>query len=101
MNQLILDKPSKIYDSACADLMTMAERELAAFFGAVTEVFGAEQARLSAEDWLHELMAIQINDLPASPRQWRRLTVKVAARLAGRVNATSIAIASQALAYSD
>lgn len=34
--------------------MHMAERELAAFISAATELFGPEQARLSAEDWLEE-----------------------------------------------
>jgi hypothetical protein len=64
----------------------MAKRELSAFFCAVTELFGPEQAKASAEDWLHELMAG--NDLPASARQWRTLTIRAAARLASRVNAS-------------
>jgi hypothetical protein len=68
------------------DMMTMAKRELSAFFSAVTELFGSEQAEASAEDWLQELMAS--NDLPASPCQWRTLTVTAAARLARRVNAS-------------
>jgi len=46
----------------------MAEHELSAFFGAVTELFGSEQAALSAEDWLHAL--INIDGLPASTREW-------------------------------
>ena len=62
----------------------MAERELSAFFTAVTELFGSEQAEVSAEDWLRELIAC--NDLPASAREWRTLTVSAAVRLAGRVN---------------
>jgi alkylhydroperoxidase/carboxymuconolactone decarboxylase family protein YurZ len=67
------------------DAMTMATRELSAFFSAVTELFGSEQAEASAEDWLHELTAS--NDLPASTREWRTLTLTAAARLARRVNA--------------
>jgi hypothetical protein len=31
---------------------TIAERELFAFIGAVTQLFGPEEAKLSAEDWL-------------------------------------------------
>ena len=62
----------------------MAERELSAFFTAVTELFGSEQAEASVEDWLRELIAG--NDLPASTRAWRTLTVSAAARLARRVN---------------
>jgi hypothetical protein len=33
-------------NSPCADQMRLAERELASFVGAVTELFGPEQARL-------------------------------------------------------
>ncbi len=57
--------------------------ELAALFTAVTELFGPEQGRLSAEDWLHVLEAM--NGLPTSTREWRRVTVEVWARLAKRV----------------
>ena len=88
MNQLAINKPPKNHDPTCGDLMTMAEQELAAFFSAVTELFGSEQAQLAAEDWLQELVAV--NDLPASTRQWRLLTVKVSARLASRVTASSL-----------
>jgi len=35
--------------------MVIAERELAAFIRAVTELFGPEQARLAVEDWVDEL----------------------------------------------
>jgi hypothetical protein len=74
-------------NSGCADLMTMAERELSAFFNAVTKLFGAEQADLSAEDWLHEL--IEIDSLPTSAREWRLITAKVSTRLPAGVNASS------------
>jgi hypothetical protein len=79
MHELLLDRPLTTHD-----LMTMANRELSAFFSAVTELFGPEQAEQSAEDWLRELTASR--DLPASTRQWRTLTVTAAARLASRVN---------------
>jgi hypothetical protein len=39
----------------CTDEIHLAERELSAFIVAVAELFGADQARLSAEDWLDEL----------------------------------------------
>jgi hypothetical protein len=64
MNLLAHHEPSTDFNSGCADLMTMAERELSAFFKAVTQLFGLEQAKLSAEDWLHEL--IEIGGLPTS-----------------------------------
>ncbi len=67
-----------------ADLMAAAERGLSAFFRAVTELFGAEQAEASAEDWLRELSGSR--DMPATPRQWRTLTIAAAVRLASRVS---------------
>ncbi len=45
----------------------------------MTELFGPEQAEASAEDWLGELM--ESNDLPASTREFRMLTIAAAARL--------------------
>ena len=50
------------------------------------ELFGSEQAELSAEDWLQEL--IEIDGLPASAREWRLITAKVSTRLASRVSAS-------------
>jgi hypothetical protein len=66
----------------------MAEREFSAFFSAVTQLFGSEQAALSAEDWLDEL--IEIDGAPASTREWRLITAKVSARLASRVNPSPV-----------
>jgi hypothetical protein len=88
MNPLARYKPSQTSDPGCTDLMTMAERELSAFFKAVTEVFGAEQAEISAEDWLQEV--IDIDGLPASTREWRLITAKASTRLASRVSASSL-----------
>ena len=88
MNPLAMKNPPRNHNLNCADSMTMAEQELAAFFGAVTELFGSEQAVLSAEDWLHELEAI--NGLPASTRDWRRITHNASKRLASRVRALSL-----------
>ena len=81
MDELVLNRPLTTHD-----IMAMANRELSAFFIAVTELFGPEQAEALAEDWLQELMAS--HDLPASTRQWRMLMVTAAARLASRVNAS-------------
>ena len=69
-----------------ARLMTLAERELGAFISAVTELFGSEQARLAAEDWLDELVSMET--LPGlTSRDWRLITIAASARLANRVNA--------------
>jgi hypothetical protein len=88
MNPLAGYKPSNNSNHPCPDLMTMADRELSAFFNAVTQLFGSEQAELSAEDWVREL--IESNGLPTSPREWRLITAKVSTRLASRVNASSL-----------
>ena len=74
----------------CADLATLAEHEFSAFFSAVTQSFGPEQAELSAEDWLDEVT--EMDGLPASTKEWRHFTVRVAAWLANRVNATPSSI---------
>ena len=68
--------------------MTMAERELSAFFNAVTQLFGSEQAELSAEDWLHEL--IETEGLPTSAHEWRLITAKASTRLPSGVNASAL-----------
>ena len=84
MNQLTLNPAQNNHKAACGDQMTLAARELTAFFRTVTESFGSEQAKISAEDWLHELTSIPV--LPDSARQWRSLTINAAARLARRVH---------------
>jgi hypothetical protein len=87
MNPLVRYKPSKPSNSPCADLITMAGRELSAFFNAVTQLFGSKQAELSAEDWLREL--IEIDGLPTSAGEWRLITAKVSTRLPYAVSASS------------
>jgi hypothetical protein len=54
------------------------------FIGAVTELFGPEEARLSAGDWLDES---ELMDCPprATSRDWRAVTVAASARLASRL----------------
>ena len=71
-------------NSIYADEMHMEESELSAFTGAVTESFGPEQARLSAEDWLDES---ELMDSPprSTSRDWRAVTVAASARLANRL----------------
>ena len=79
-----MDKEESFGNSTCEDQVNMAERELSAFMLAVTELFGPEQARLSAEDWLDE--SEQMDGPPrATSRDWRAVTVAASARLANRV----------------
>lgn len=63
----------------------LAERGLSSFIGAVTKLYGAEQARLSAEDWLDES---ELMDSPprSEMRDWRAVTIAASARLASRVS---------------
>jgi hypothetical protein len=88
MNPLAGYKSSHNSNSPCPDLLAMAERELSAFFNAVTKLFGSDQAELSAEDWLQEL--IEVDGLPASAREWRLFTAKVSTRLASRVKTSAL-----------
>jgi hypothetical protein len=71
-------------ESTYTDQAQMAEHELFAFMSAVNELFGPEQARLSATDWLDESELI---DGPprSTPREWRSVTVAAVARLANRL----------------
>lgn len=92
MNPLV--QPPRNSKTRCADLMRMAEHELSAFFNAVTQLFGSEQAELSAEDWLREL--ITIDNLPASTHDLRLITAKASTRLAIRVNAPLLSTEPQA-----
>jgi hypothetical protein len=87
MNPIARYEPLKNSNHPCSDFATMAEQELSAFFNAITQLFGSEQAKLSAEDWLQEL--IKTDALPSSTREWRLLTAKASTRLASRVSASS------------
>jgi hypothetical protein len=66
-----------------ANLIILAERELAAFAGAVSELFGPEQARVSTAEWIDELESL---NWPARPgvSDFRRITTAASARLAHR-----------------
>lgn len=81
--------PHQTFDSATyADQIHLAQCELASFMIAVEECFGAEQARISADDWLDEC---ELMDSPprCSDRNWRAVTVAASARLANRVTVAS------------
>jgi hypothetical protein len=90
MNQLALTRPPAHDSDGCIDLLAMAEQELQAYFNAVRELFGSEQAQLSAEDWLDELEAAKA--LPVSVPQLRMISIHVAKRLTCRLNATTAGV---------
>jgi len=73
------------HSPADADLMVIAERELGAFIRAVTELLGPEQARLAAEDWVHELELMDALPGPTR-REWESVTVAASIQLARRLN---------------
>ena len=79
-----MNSDESIDNSTYADQMHLAERELASFIGAVKELFGPEQALLSADDWLDES---EFMDSPprSTSRDWRAVTVAASARLANRL----------------
>jgi hypothetical protein len=66
-----------------ANLIILAERELAAFARAVRELFGPEQASLSTAEWIDELESL---NWPARPGalDFRRITIAASATLARR-----------------
>ena len=70
-----------------AHQLAPAERELSAFFTAVKEMFGGEEARRATEDWIEELARRDWpNEAPVEVPviDWRRVTIAAAARLACR-----------------
>jgi len=76
------------FNSLCTAQIHLAERELSTFLAAVVELFGADQARLSIEDWLNELELMDIS--PRSTRRdWRAITIGASVRLANRLNVRS------------
>ena len=71
--------------SLYTDQMHLAERELSAFIAAVAELFGADQARMSVEDWLDESELMDVS--PRSTRRdWQAITIAASVRLANRLN---------------
>ena len=75
-------------NSTCIELAAMAGRELAAFFTAVTELYGTHEAATSADIWLDELQGL--NSLPASASDWRNITITALAHLSTRWTATKV-----------
>jgi hypothetical protein len=77
--------PNPFSESVYEEQAHLAERELFSFIAGVSQLYGAEQARLSVEDWLDE------SDLIDSPprseaRNWHAVTIAASARLAKRMN---------------
>ena len=83
----MLEKPKMLMDAetdGCIQLasgfLVLAQKELSAFIGAVDKLFGAEQARQSALDWIAELEVIDWPSEELVP-DWRQATFAASARL--------------------
>lgn len=81
-------------DSVYEEETRRAQSELSSFIAFVKDLYGAEQAKLSAEDWLGE------SDLMDSPprsetRNWPAVTIAASARLAARVGARAASVDTQ------
>src|SRR5271169_6958354 len=74
-----------VSNSLYTEQILRAEKELSAFIAAVTELFGPEQASLSANDWLDELELLD-GPPPFTTCDWRNVTIAASARLATRLN---------------
>ena len=74
-----MNSEEQFCNSTYADHMQFAERELSAFIRAVMQLFGFEEAELSAEDWLDES---ELMDSPplATSRNWRAVTIAASAK---------------------
>jgi hypothetical protein len=93
-----MDEPDPFSDSIYEEQTHLAERELSSFIAAVTKLYGPEQAKLAAEDWLDES---ELMDSPprSEERDWRAVTIAASARLANRVNASPAS--AEVAAYAD
>lgn len=82
-----MNSQNRFSNSNYAAEMDIAERELSAFVGAVTELYGPGEAKLSADDWLDEA---ELMDSPpeSTSRNWRAVTIAASARLANRLAVT-------------
>ncbi len=76
----MIEQPCAYYK----ELVWLGERELAAFIGSITELFGADQARVAAEDWLE---AIAFLDCYSSrpDHSWQLVTIAATTRFLNRV----------------
>jgi hypothetical protein len=80
----VIDQEGK----SMAQHVASAERELSAFVAAVHQLFGPEQARYAADNWMEELeQTDRISEAQAI--DWRAVTIAAAARLVGRVERLS------------
>jgi hypothetical protein len=83
-----VNKQESFQSPACSELVKMTERELGAFISAVAELYGTEQAGLSAIDWLDQFESIK-NLHGSASHDWRLVTVRAAICLVNRLHVKS------------
>src|SRR6202035_4311168 len=77
---MLMDTETDCGIQLASGVLILAEKELSAFIRAVDKLFGAEQARQSALDWIEELGCMNWPAGKSLP-DWRRATVGASARL--------------------
>ena len=77
---MLMDAETERCVQVASDFLILAEKELSAFIRAVDQLFGAEQARRSALEWIEELGRMDWPSGESIP-DWRRATVGASARL--------------------
>ena len=78
--EMLTDAETERCNQLTSGFLILAERELSAFIRAVDKLFGSEQARQSARDWIEELGRMDWPSGESIP-DWRRATVGASARL--------------------
>lgn len=61
-------------DMPCTELVVLGERELAAFVRSITELFGADQARMATEDWFEAIALLDCHTSRPS-HSWRFVSI--------------------------
>ena len=79
-HKMLMDAETDRCIQLASGFLTLAEKELSAFIRAVDKLFGGEQARQSALDWIEELGHMDWPSGESIP-DWRRATVGASARL--------------------
>jgi hypothetical protein len=88
--KMLIDAETDRCIQLASGFLIQAEKELSAFIRAVDKLFGAEQARQSALDWIEELGRMDWPSGESIP-DWRRVTVGASARLGTLFSGSDIA----------
>ncbi len=92
--KILTDAETDRCSQLTSGFLIQAEKELSAFIRAVDELFGAEQARQSALDWIEELKLMDWTSGDSIPN-WRRATVGASARLGALLSGVNSSVSSR------